>query len=166
MARGTLLTFHLLGVVVWLGAGLYELFLDHEIQRARGTPAEVALARVYARYGPVVAAATLMVAATGVLQASLLGWGYFSVWWLGAKQLLMVLVLAILGALLPTFARMGRAVAAHPRRAGALRRSAGPFPTRSAVRPPDARRRAAGIAPRGLSARRVLRLNGGRPCVG
>jgi uncharacterized membrane protein len=114
MARGTLLTFHLLGVVVWLGAGLYELFLDHEIQRARGTPAEVALARVYARYGPVVAAATLMVAATGVLQASLLGWGYFSVWWLGAKQLLMVLVLAILGALLPTFARMGRAVAAHP----------------------------------------------------
>jgi uncharacterized membrane protein len=120
MLRGTLLTLHLLGVVVWLGAGLYELFLEHEIRQARGTPTEVSLARVYARYGPVIAMATLLVAATGALQASLLGWGYFTTFWLGAKQLLMLVVLGILGALLPTFVRMGRLVAAHPEGAGQL----------------------------------------------
>jgi hypothetical protein len=118
--RSTLLTFHLLGVVVWLGAGLYELFLDHEIRRARGTPAEVSLARVYCRYGPVVAVATLLVAATGVLQASLLGWGYFTSLWLGGKQVLMLLVLGILAALVPTFLRMGHLVSAHAEGAAEL----------------------------------------------
>jgi hypothetical protein len=118
--RGVLLSLHLLGVIVWLGAGLYDLFLDREIERARGTPAEVALARVYTRYGPVIVVAALFVALTGVLQASLLGWGYFRVLWLGAKQLLMLLVLGILAWLLPTFARMGRAVAAHSDGAGEL----------------------------------------------
>ncbi|MFI5317211.1 MAG: hypothetical protein ACHQ6T_16035 [Myxococcota bacterium] len=120
MLRGTLLTLHLLGVIVWLGAGLYDLFLDHEIQRARGTPAEIALARVYTRYGPVIVVAALFVALTGALQASALGWGYFRVFWLGAKQLLMLLILGILAWLLPIFARMGRAVAAHPAGASEL----------------------------------------------
>jgi hypothetical protein len=124
MLRGTLLTLHLLGVVVWLGAGLYELFLDREMGRVRGKPAEVSLARVYSRYGPVVATATLLVAATGALQASLLGWGYFTAFWLGAKQLLMLVVLGILGALLPKFLRMGRVVAAHPEGAGQLSQEA------------------------------------------
>jgi len=78
MLRGTLLTLPLLAVVVWLGAGLDEFFPDHEMRRARGKPAEVALAHVYARYGPVVALATSIVAVTGALQASLLGWGYFT----------------------------------------------------------------------------------------
>jgi uncharacterized membrane protein len=120
MLRGALLALHLLGVIVWLGAGLYELLLDHEMRRARGAPAELAMARVYARYGPLVAAATLLVALTGVAQSSLLGWGYFSVAWLGAKQILMLLVLAIMGALFPTFLRIGRLVAAHPEDARAL----------------------------------------------
>jgi len=71
MLRRTLLTLHLLGVVVWLGVGLYELFLDHEMRRVRGTPAELSLAPVYSRYGPVIAMGTLLVAARGVLQASL-----------------------------------------------------------------------------------------------
>jgi hypothetical protein len=114
MGRSALLTLHLFGVIVWLGTGLYELFLDREIRRARGTPAEVSLARVYVRYGPVVASATLLVAITGVLQASLFGWGYFSVLWLGAKQALMLLVLAVLGCLMPTFIRMSHVVSALP----------------------------------------------------
>ena len=114
MLRGTLLTLHLIGVIIWLGAGLYELFLDLEMRRARGTPSEVTLARVYSRYGPVVAFGTLLVAVTGALQASLLGWGYFGVLWLGVKQALMLLVLLIMGGLLPRFLRMGRVVGAHP----------------------------------------------------
>jgi hypothetical protein len=61
-----------------------------------------------------------VVGITGVLQASLLGWGYFGVLWLGAKQVLMLLVLAILGAVLPTFVRLGRAVAVVPESAQQL----------------------------------------------
>jgi hypothetical protein len=76
----------------------------------RGKPAEVALARVYCRYGPVIAAATVLVALTGVLQSSLLGWGYFQHLWLGLKQALMLLVLGVMGVLFPTFIRIGRAV--------------------------------------------------------
>jgi len=112
--HGTLLALHLLGVVVWIGAGLYDLFLDHEIVRARGTAAEVALARVYVRYGPVIVAAVLVVAATGALQTWLFGWGWLRFDWLGAKQALMAVVLAVLFGLFPSFARMSRAVRALP----------------------------------------------------
>lgn len=114
MLRGILLTTHILAVTVWLGAGLYDLFLSHEMKRQRGTPAEVILARIYVRYGPVIVAAALVVAVTGALQSSLLGWGYFQHFWLGLKQALMLLVLGVLGAVFPTFARMGREVAALP----------------------------------------------------
>ena len=120
MLRGTLLTLHILAVVVWLGAGLYDLFLSHEIRRQRGTPAEVTLARVYVRYGPVIVAAALVVAVTGALQSSLLGWGYFQHLWLGIKQALMLVVLGCLAAVFPTFARMGRAVASLPESATEL----------------------------------------------
>jgi len=112
--HGTLLSLHLLGVVVWIGAGLYDLFLDREIERARGTPAEVVLARVYVRYGPVIVAAVFVVAATGALQTWLFGFGWLGWSWLGAKQVLMGVVLAVLFGLFPSFARMSRAVSALP----------------------------------------------------
>lgn len=120
MLRGILLTTHLLAVTVWLGAGLYDLFLSREMKRWRGTPAEVTLARVYVRYGPVIVAAALLVAVTGALQSSLLGWGYFQHFWLGLKQALMLLVLGVLGAVFPTFARLGREVGALPESATEL----------------------------------------------
>jgi putative copper export protein len=118
--RGTLLTIHLLAVVVWLGGGLYDLFLVRELKRQRGTPAEVTLARVYVRYGPVIVAAVVVVAVTGALQASLLGWGYFAQLWLGLKQALMGLVLVALAAVMPTFARLGRVVGSLPESATEL----------------------------------------------
>lgn len=37
MLRDSLLTIHVLGVIVWLGFGGYELLLSHEIRKARGT---------------------------------------------------------------------------------------------------------------------------------
>jgi hypothetical protein len=104
----------LLGVIVWLGGGLYDSFLAWEIKRRRGTPGEVTLARVYVRWGPVIVGALLVVAVTGALQASLLGWGWFSHFWLGAKQALMLAALAALGGALPIFAGMSRALRALP----------------------------------------------------
>ena len=114
MLRGALVTIHLLAVIVWLGAGLYDLFLASEIKRHRGRHEEIVLARVYVRYGPVIVAAVVVVAVTGVLQSSLLGWGYFQQLWLGAKQALMLIVLGALAAVMPTFSRLGRAVGALP----------------------------------------------------
>jgi uncharacterized membrane protein len=116
--RGTILTIHLLCVVVWLGAGLYELFLAHEMKRARGTAGEAVLLRIYVRYGPTVAIATLLIAASGAVQSSLFGWGYFQTLWLGAKQALMLFVLATMAFLSPTFLRLGRLTASLPRDAG------------------------------------------------
>ena len=55
--RSTLLTLHLLAVVVWLGASLYDLFLLREIRRAAGGGVELALIRI-----------------PGVLMSYLVGW--------------------------------------------------------------------------------------------
>ncbi len=120
MLRGTLLAIHLLAVVVWLGAGLYDSFVAREIRRQRGTRGEVTLARLYVRYGPVIVGALLLVAVTGALQASLLGWGWFTHFWLGAKQALMGIALAALAGALPIFAAMSRALRALPDDAAGL----------------------------------------------
>jgi hypothetical protein len=58
--RELLLGLHALAAVVWLGAGLYDLFLVREISRAEGGSVEVALIRIHLRYGPVIAAAALL----------------------------------------------------------------------------------------------------------
>ena len=94
--RNLLLTVHILGVIVWLGFGAYELLLSREIRRSRGTPLEAELIRIYGRYAAFVAVATLVVAATGALMSVLIGWGFFTSIWLGAKQAIMLLVLAVM----------------------------------------------------------------------
>jgi putative copper export protein len=76
--RSILLTLHILAVVVWLGAGLYDLFLIREMRRSAGDAVELALIRIRLRYGPVIAVATFVVLFTGVLMSSLLGWSYTS----------------------------------------------------------------------------------------
>ena len=60
MLRNTLLTFHILFVVVWLGGGLYDVFLAHEAKKARGTDLEVPVLRMKMYYGRVVALATVL----------------------------------------------------------------------------------------------------------
>ncbi|MGF2059448.1 hypothetical protein, partial [Enterococcus innesii] len=84
-----LLSIHILAVIVWLGFGLYELLVLREVRRARGTPGEAALIRLYGRYAGVVAVATLVVAAAGVAMSLTLHWGFFHVLWLGLKQAIM-----------------------------------------------------------------------------
>ena len=109
MLRNLLLTIHLLAVIVWLGFGAYELLLSREIRKARGTPLEIDLIRIYGRYAGVVAVATLVVAISGFLMAALFGWGFFSQFWLGAKQIIMLLILADMVYMIPTFIATAKA---------------------------------------------------------
>lgn len=110
MLRNLLVTVHLLGVVFWIGLGTYELFLSREIRRARGTPLEIELIRIYGRYAGLVALATLVVAVAGALMAVLLGWGFFNQLWLGTKQAIMLVILADMAYLIPTFAATSKTV--------------------------------------------------------
>ena len=72
--RAPLLTVHILSVIVWLGCGLYEIFLAREMKGAQGTPFELHLTRLYIKYSPAVPIATLLVAATGGTMAVVLDW--------------------------------------------------------------------------------------------
>ena len=112
--RELLLSLHVLAAVVWLGAGLYDLFIIREISRSRGTDVEVVLIRIHLRYGPVIAVATMVVFVTGILMSSFLGWGYFTRLWLGLKQGLMLVVVALMILFVPSVMRLQRAVNALP----------------------------------------------------
>ncbi len=118
--RNLLLTVHILGLIVWLGFGAYELLLSREIRRSRGTPLEAELIRIYGRYAAFVAVATLVVAATGALMSVLIGWGFFTSIWLGAKQAIMLLVLAVMVCMVPTFVATAKATAALDRSGGSV----------------------------------------------
>ena len=48
--REPLLTLHILSVIIWLGCGLYEIFLAHEIKLSRGTVLELNLVKIYIKY--------------------------------------------------------------------------------------------------------------------
>jgi uncharacterized membrane protein len=110
--RETLLTIHLLSVVVWLGAGLYDFFLTREIVSAAGQPAELPLIRIHLRYGPVVAVAMMLVFTSGILMSALLGWGFFTSTWLEMKQLLMPAIIVMLIGFVPLIVKLTEAVKA------------------------------------------------------
>jgi uncharacterized membrane protein len=112
--REILLSLHILSAIVWLGAGLYDLFLLREIRRSAGTPLELALIRIHLRYGPVIAVATFLALLSGLLMSSLLGWGYFASVWLGTKQALMLGVLVLMVPFVPVIMRLQRAVNTLP----------------------------------------------------
>jgi hypothetical protein len=89
--------------VVWLGCGLYELFLVREIRRARSSAEEIPLLRIYGRYAGIVAIATLATAGAGVFMSIMLGWGFFTVLWLGIKQGIMAAIILAMLVLAPLF---------------------------------------------------------------
>ena len=111
MLRNVLLSIHIIGVIIWLGFGLYELLLTREIRRARGMPEEVALIKIYGRYAGIVAIATLVAAAAGASMSQFLSWGFFSVLWLGLKQGIMAAILLGMIVLTPLFLRTFAAIA-------------------------------------------------------
>lgn len=112
MLLDSLLTVHIFSVIVWIGFGLYELLLSREIHKARGTSTEIELIRINGRYGGIVAIATLFVAISGILMASLFGWGFFQQTWLGIKQGIMLAILLDMAWLTPTFRRAYREIRA------------------------------------------------------
>ena len=114
MLRSILLSIHVLSVIVWLGCGLYELFLARELKLARGTALELHYARMYLKYAAPVPVATILVALTGVLMALFLDWGFFQYLWLGTKQALMLGVLTIFASIVPAFLRFKSAVESLP----------------------------------------------------
>ena len=114
MVRSLLLSVHILSVIVWLGCGLYELFLARELRKARGSPVELEFARTYLRYSASVPIATILVALSGVAMAIVLEWGFFQQFWLGTKQALMLIVLVIFASIVPPFMRFKNSVEALP----------------------------------------------------
>lgn len=112
--REPLLTIHILSVIVWLGCGLYELFVARELKRARGTLLEVQLTRLYLRYAAPVPIATLLVAISGALMSIYINWGFFQHFWLGTKQAIMLVVLMIFASVTPSFLRLQSLMKALP----------------------------------------------------
>jgi uncharacterized membrane protein len=110
--REILLTIHLLSVVVWLGAGIYDFFLTREIAWAAGQSAELPLIRIHLRYGPVIAVAMFLVFISGILMSAFLGWGFFTSTWLGLKQFLMIAILVMLIGFVPLIVKLNDAVKA------------------------------------------------------
>jgi len=94
---------------VWLGCGLYELFLSRDIRGETGTAAEFHRFETWFRYQEVIPVATVLVAVSGVLMSSTLDWGYFSNLWLGLKQGVMFAILAGMALVGPRMIRLKRA---------------------------------------------------------
>ena len=118
--RETLLSIHLLAVIVWLGAGFYELWLGRLFLRSNGSASEATLIRAIYRSDVVVFAATLIAFAAGATMALTLGWGFFQELWLGLKQAIMIAVLVIVAAIFPAALRLGRQISALPAGDGAV----------------------------------------------
>lgn len=110
MLRDSFLTLHVLAVIAWLGCGLYELFLSHEIRKARGTDLEIPLIQIYGRYAVVVPVATIVVAVMGVLMSIYSGWGFFQQLWLGTKQAIMLAIILDMHWMTPVFKRAYREI--------------------------------------------------------
>ena len=110
--RNTLLSIHILAVIVWLGFGFYELLLTREIRKARGSAEEIPLIRIYGRYAGIVAIATLITALAGAAMTMVHRWGFFSVFWLGVKQGIMSAIILGMILLTPLFAELYKSIAA------------------------------------------------------
>jgi hypothetical protein len=114
MIRSLLLSAHLFAVIVWLGGGFYELWLGRLFLRANGSVAEAALIRAIYRSDLVVFGATLLVFIVGAIMAVVLDWGFFTHFWLGMKQAIALIILAIIARILPTALHLGKLIDAMP----------------------------------------------------
>lgn len=109
--RNTLLSTHILAVIVWFEFGFYELPHTREIRKSRGSTEEIPLIRIYGRYAGIVAIATLITAVASVAMAIALRWGSFSVFWLGAKQDIMAAIILGMILLTPLFTKLYKSIA-------------------------------------------------------
>lgn len=112
--RAVLLSVHLLAIIIWLGAGFYELYLGRLLRHSNGSTAEAVLIRAMHRSGFVIFGATLLAFAAGAAMSVLLGWGFFAQFWLGMKQAIALAILFIVAGIFPMALRFGKAIEALP----------------------------------------------------
>lgn len=123
--RETLLTIHILAIIVWIGGGFFELWLGRAFLKSEGLPSEAPLVRLLYQADLVVFVATLVAFGAGTAMALTLGWGFFEQLWLGAKQGIMIGVLAVVALILPGALKFGALIGALP---------AGPGPATPEIR--------------------------------
>ena len=119
ISRESLLTVHILAVILWIGFGFCELWLGRLFLRQNGNPAEATLIRFIYQCDLVVFISTLVAFAAGTAMSLLLGWGFFNEFWLGIKQGIMLLVLAVVLIILPRALQLGALIKALPDGPGA-----------------------------------------------
>jgi hypothetical protein len=119
ISRESLLTVHILAVILWIGFGFCELWLGRLFLRQNGSPVEATLIRFIYQCDLVVFISTLVAFAAGTAMSLLLGWGFFNEFWLGIKQGIMLLVLAVVLIILPRALRLGALIKALPDGPGA-----------------------------------------------
>ena len=114
MIRNALLSVHLLAIITWIGVGFFELYLGRRFLATKGSPVEAPLIRIVYNSDLVVAAATLTAFAAGIALALYEGLGFFQQLWLGAKQAIMIAVVLVVIAIMPTAMKLNAAINALP----------------------------------------------------
>jgi hypothetical protein len=100
----------LLSIINWIGAGFFELYLGRVFIAAKGEPTEAPLIRIIYGSDLVVFGATILAFAAGIAMAITEGYWFFTVLWLGLKQAIMLIVVAIVIFILPTAMRLNAAI--------------------------------------------------------
>jgi uncharacterized membrane protein len=91
-----LLIIHVLCAMLWLGGAIYErLYVHGSLKRARGTEKEIELIRIMMSTDAVFLPATLILLATGIIMTVMSGAGFYTMTWLGFKQIVMTGILLI-----------------------------------------------------------------------
>lgn len=114
MIRNTLLSIHLLAIIIWIGVGFFELYLGRKFLGARGTVLEAPLIRIVYGSDFVVFAATMIAFAAGIALTIHEGYGFFTVLWLGIKQGIMLAVIVVVIFIFPTAMKLDAAIKKLP----------------------------------------------------
>lgn len=110
MIRNTLLSIHILAIITWIGAGFFELYLGRRFLGAKGTVLEAPFIRIVYGSDLVVFGATNVAFVAGIAMAIYEGYWFFTVLWLGIKQAIMLIVIAIVIFIFPTAMKLNAAI--------------------------------------------------------
>ncbi len=118
MIRNTLLSIHILAIITWIGVGFFQLYLGRRFLAAKGTVLEAPLIRIVYGSDLVVFGSTIVAFATGIALAIHESYGFFTVFWLGTKQAIMLLVIVIIALIFPMAMKLNAAINALPQGPG------------------------------------------------
>jgi hypothetical protein len=114
MLRDTLLSIHLFGAIAWVGAGFFQLYLGRLFLAQKGSVLEAPLIRIVYGSDFVVFAATVLVFLAGIGLAICEGYWFFTTLWLGVKQAIMLVVVAIVVFIFPAARQLNIAIGKLP----------------------------------------------------